>query len=129
MNDFSAKIKTLRKEKKQTQQEIAELLGVRRSTYGEYERGKIVPPLNKIKILADHFNVSIDYFVGNVENTEIESIDVSKQLKLALDYLKTQEKLNFNGTPLDNESREMLISSLENGLKMAKLISKGRENE
>jgi transcriptional regulator with XRE-family HTH domain len=71
MKDFNVKIKTLRKQKKQTQQQIAGLLGVRRSTYGEYERGKILPPFDKIKILAEHFGVSVNYFVdGNEKETQ-----------------------------------------------------------
>lgn len=128
MKDFSAKIKKLRKEKKETQQQIADLLGVRRSTYGEYERGKILPPFNKIKILANHFNVSVDYFVSGNESAENAEIDVSKQLNLAIQQLKNNEDLCFNGKPLDDESRELLITSIENGLKLALIMSKSRGN-
>ena len=122
---LSSKIKALRKQKKQTQQDIADLLGVRRSTYGEYERGKILPPMDKLKVLADHFNVSVDFLIGNEEETN-EEIDVSDNLQLALEHLKNDNDLYFNGQPLDDESRELLISSIENGLKMAYLISKQR---
>lgn len=125
MNDFSAKIKTLRKEKKQTQQQIADLLGVRRSTYGEYERGKILPPFDKIKILAEHFGVSVNFFVDG-EERETSEIDVSKQLNEALQQLKNTSDLSFEGQPLDNESRELLINSIENALQMAFIISKSR---
>lgn len=125
MDILSSKIKALRKQKKQTQQDIADLLGVRRSTYGEYERGKILPPMDKLKVLADHFNVSVDFLIGNEEETN-EEIDVSDNLQLALEHLKNDNDLYFNGQPLDDESRELLISSIENGLKMAYLISKSR---
>lgn len=125
MDNLSNKIKNLRKQKKQTQQNIADLLGVRRSTYGEYERGKILPPMDKLKVLADHFNVTVDYLIGNEEQTT-EEIDVSDNLESALEYLKNDNDLYFKGQPLDDESRELLISSIENGLKMAYLISKQR---
>ena len=132
MKDFSTKIKNLRKENKKTQQNIADLLKIRRSTYGEYERGKIVPPMDKIKILADYFNVSIDYLMSGKEpefSTE-KSIDVFGQLKTALNYLKENKdnELMFDGELLDDESRKFLIQSLENGLKMAQIIKKNKND-
>ena len=136
MNLFDSRLKALRKEKGKTQQNIADLLKVRRSTYGEYERGKILPPMDKMKVLADYFDVSVDYLIsGNGKDeaefgTEISSIDVSGQLKIALDHLKEkQSELMFDGELLDNESRELLIQTLENGLKMAQIIKKGNENK
>lgn len=133
MKNFSNKIKTLRKEKKKTQQNVADLLKIRRSTYGEYERGKILPPMDKMKILADYFDVSIDYLIGGKDETEfaseITTIDVSGQLRAALNYLKeNKDELMFNGENLDNESREILIQSLENGLKMAQIINKNKKD-
>lgn len=127
MNSFSTRLKALRKEKGRTQQNIADLLKVRRSTYGEYERGKILPPMDKMKVLADYFGVSVDYLiVGNQkQETELaQEIDVSVNLKRALKHLKNDKNLMFEGKVLDKESREILISSLENGLKMANIIEK-----
>lgn len=127
MNSFSTRLKALRKEKGRTQQNIADLLKVRRSTYGEYERGKILPPMDKMKVLADYFGVSVDYLiVGNQkQETELtQEIDVSVNLKRALKHLKNDKNLMFEGKVLDKESREILISSLENGLKMANIIGK-----
>ena len=63
MDALSSKIKALRKEKKKTQQNLADLLNIRRSTYGEYERGKILPPMDKLKIIADYFGVTVDYLL------------------------------------------------------------------
>lgn len=133
MNIFDKRLKALRKEKGKTQQNIADLLNVQRSTYGEYERGKILPPMDKMKVLADYFGVSIDYLIGGKNETEfgteITNIDVSGQLKTALNYLKeNQGKLMFDGEKLDNESRELLIQSLENGLKMAQIIKNNKND-
>jgi len=133
VNIFDKRLKALRKEKGKTQQNIADLLNVQRSTYGEYERGKILPPMDKMKVLADYFGVSIDYLIGGKNETEfgteITNIDVSGQLKTALNYLKeNQGKLMFDGEKLDNESRELLIQSLENGLKMAQIIKNNKND-
>lgn len=81
--------------------------------------------MDKLKVLADHFGVTIDYLIGN-EQPEENEIDVSEQLKEALEQLKNNGDLYFNGIPLEDESRDLLISSIENGLKMAYILSKSR---
>ncbi|NLI59583.1 MAG: helix-turn-helix transcriptional regulator [Clostridium sp.] len=61
---LSEKLKELRKEKGVTQNEVAKLLGVDRSTYGKYETGDSTPDADKLMWLAEYFNVSVDYLLG-----------------------------------------------------------------
>lgn len=132
---FSKRLKALRTEFKKTQEDMSKLLNCQRSTYGEYERGRIMPPGDKLTTLADYFNVSVDYLLGNTNFTNHEEkhktintpdiIDVSSTMKLMLDRLKNNTtSMKFDGMELDNESRELLISSLENSLKMTEMIIK-----
>ena len=132
---FSERLKTLRKEKHKTQQDMADFLQIRRSTYGEYERGRITPPYDKIKKLADYLDVSIDYLMGtsnfktNEEKFGVSEsrFDVSKEIRLILDELQNDQKsLMFYGKVLDDESRELLKASLENSIQMALLLSKNK---
>lgn len=131
MNMFSVRLKAMRKERKETQEDIARLLKVQRTTIGEYERGNIRPPMDKMKILADHFEVSVDYLMGNTnfqtaeERNEESPNDVSKAMKKILEDLqKNQHAMMFDGEVLDDESRELLISSLEQSLRMGKIMQK-----
>lgn len=131
MDLFSQRLKYLRKEKGKTQQDMADFMNIRRSTYGEYERGKIVPPMDKLKVLADFFSVSVDYLMGNTnfqtheERNESDPTDISRQMKLILEYLEnSQTALTLDGKILDDESREVLKSSLESSLKMAQILNK-----
>lgn len=64
MKVFSKRLKELRKEKKLTQQEIAELLGVKRNTYSDWENGKTEPNFENLIKLADFFEVSLDWLFG-----------------------------------------------------------------
>ena len=128
---FSVRLKAMRKERKETQEDIARLLKVQRTTVGEYERGNIRPPMDKMKILADHFEVSVDYLMGNTnfqtaeERNEESPNDVSKAMKKILEDLqKNQRAMMFDGEVLDDESRELLISSLEQSLRMGKIMQK-----
>ena len=65
------KLKELRKEKKQTQDDIAKLLNVAHSTYNGYEKETSEPTIETLKKLADYYNVSLDYLVGRSFNNDI----------------------------------------------------------
>lgn len=64
------KIKQLRKEKKLTQEELAEKIGISKRTLANWEDG--VPSIkeNKLKILCEIFGVDTPYMLGynNVKN-------------------------------------------------------------
>lgn len=47
-----------------TQEEIADAIGVARSTYTRYESDKRLPDIYKLCALADYFDVSLDDLVG-----------------------------------------------------------------
>lgn len=112
---------------------MAKVLGISRSTYAEYERGKIIPSVGILEAISKYFNISVDYLMGKTNFTTHEErkeapndiMDVSKQLNIMLEYLNDDSAaLTLDGELLDDDSRELLISSLENSLKMAKTIMK-----
>lgn len=78
----------LRKENKKTQQEMANVLNIRQTSYASYESGANEPNIEKLIKLADYFNVSIDYLVGRNWQNEIgyltppqkECVNMIKQL-------------------------------------------------
>lgn len=133
MNDaFAKRLKELRKSRGKTQQQMAETLKVLRSTYGEYERGKIAPPMDKLQSLASYFDVSIDYLIGNINvkrsNNEMHTEDINESLARILDSLQNRKDvLTFEWETLNDDSRELLINSIENSLKMVKILKKGRK--
>ncbi len=61
---FRDKLKLLRKERGITQEDLAKILGVERSSIGKYE-GKqgIIPSPDVLNKIADYFCVSIDYLL------------------------------------------------------------------
>ena len=128
---FTERLIELRKEDRKTQEEMANILNVKRSTYGAYERGTILPPYDKIESIAKYFNVSVDYLMGNTNNKNSSSTSISQEVhdvNQALNDLLTELKnkevpLRIDGFLLDDESRELLTASIENSLKMGQLIS------
>lgn len=71
MNDsIGAKLKILRKGRHLTQEQLAEKLGVNRTTISSYEIGRRLPNLNELKRFAAFYGVGLDYF-GVVSKDEM----------------------------------------------------------
>lgn len=79
---FGNRLKLLREERGLTQQMIADILKVERPTIAGYETNRKQPDYQKINVLADYFNVSLDYLLGrsDIRNPYIEkNLDETKQ--------------------------------------------------
>ena len=72
MADFAAVIKRLRIERGITQEQLASMLKISRSTIGMYETGSREPDFETCEAIADIFNVDMDYLLGrsNVERKD-----------------------------------------------------------
>ena len=60
-------IRNLREDNDKTQQEVADYLNVKQTTYSKYELGKINIPIDVFIKLADYYGVSVDYLVGRTK--------------------------------------------------------------
>ena len=58
------RIRDLREDSDRKQNELANYLNVRQSTYSDYENGRINIPIETLIKLADFYQVSLDYLVG-----------------------------------------------------------------
>lgn len=65
MSAIGEKIKTLRKQMKLTQKELAHKIGVTASTITKYEIGQLEPNLETLNRIADTFNISISDLIEN----------------------------------------------------------------
>lgn len=61
---FNENLKNAREQKGYSQKEVAEKIGVAKSTYSLYESGGREPNVQTIKKIADTFNVSADELLG-----------------------------------------------------------------
>lgn len=53
----------LRDKKGVTDYRVSEDTGISRSTFTDWKNGRSQPKIDKLKILADYFGVSIEYFL------------------------------------------------------------------
>jgi transcriptional regulator with XRE-family HTH domain len=72
---MKTRLKELRIAKGLKQEDVAKVLGIGRTAYGAYEIEDNAPPLNKLLVLAEYYNVSIDYILYN-EKTSPEADEV-----------------------------------------------------
>lgn len=68
MTKFSERIRSLRKEKAFSQQELANQLGLSKSSVNMYERGEREPNLETLELIADYFNVDMEYLLGKSDH-------------------------------------------------------------
>lgn len=61
---FSIRLRELRKSKRLTQRQVADLLHVAQTTIANYERGSRMPDLEKLAQIGVLFQVSMDYLLG-----------------------------------------------------------------
>lgn len=69
MNQIGIKIKTLRKERKLSQESLSHMIGISKASVTMYELGERKPKYEIIEKFAEYFNVDIDYLLGKSDNT------------------------------------------------------------
>lgn len=122
MQKFSANLKKFRRQKKLTQEELANKIGVIRATYWAYEKGSIMPPYEKIELMADIFGTSIDELMGR----ETGNADISDDLAKLIRKLEKENQI-YDGELLDDQTRKLLMASLENSIKLLKIMKGDNE--
>ncbi|MCZ0892012.1 helix-turn-helix transcriptional regulator [Ligilactobacillus saerimneri] len=101
------KIRDLRKQRKMSQTELANILHVSQQTVTAWETGKAEPASSAVANLADYFNVTTDYLLGRPEEKKDDGIDHTA-LEKAID-----EARSFDGKPMSDHDREIVRNILK----------------
>ena len=91
-------IEQLRKKQGWSQTELSDKTNVSRVMIGKYERNEAIPSLEAAKHIADAFNISLDYLVGEGVNASFDKKTVKR----------LQEIQN-----LDNDTKTMLFRLID----------------
>ena len=84
MNRFSERLRYLRKINGVTQAELSRYLGYGYTAVSNYENAEHQPDYNTLMKIAEYFNVSADYLLGNTDNPQSIRADMDSQLSEAL---------------------------------------------
>lgn len=89
--EFSERLRNLKKEHNIKQDELANVLNYGRTAISNYTSGRNEPSIKDLKRIADYFEVSIDYLVGNT-GIKNSAVLFNKYFK---DYSDSQQKRDF----------------------------------
>ena len=65
VSSFPTRLKELREERRLSQRELADAVGMSNATIAHWETGRYIPKLDEnLFNLANYFNVTLDYIVG-----------------------------------------------------------------
>ncbi|WP_198589127.1 helix-turn-helix domain-containing protein [Mycobacteroides abscessus] len=99
---FADRLIMLRESKKLRQEDIANIIGVARSTYGMYEQGKREPDHKTLCKIADFYGVQTDFLLKGVND------------KVDINNLKESESIHFfDMEGLDEEAIEEIERQIE----------------
>ena len=90
--EFSERLKNLRKQAQLTQVDVAEKLGISQPAYASWEHGVKKPTQENLVKIAQILNVSVDYLVGNSDNTEDELDNIELLFRMNSKGLTEEEK-------------------------------------
>ena len=98
------RIANLRKERKVSQEELADVLNTSRQAISKWERGESDPDIDRLKDLAIYFGVSIDYLLGyDLESTSVNNFIErikenfeNKKLDISIDEIRLIVSKNSN---------------------------------
>ena len=122
------KLKECRKQAGYTQLDMARLIGVARTTYAEYEQGKIQPPLDKVQKILQSLPMLRGELVEGVDDILIHDNQVtllqvknmrepiSNDAQVIREVLKALENIDniAKDSPLRSIDEELILSLTDN---------------
>lgn len=104
---FGNRMKYLRKKLNYRQVDLAEKVGIPKSTLAGYENGLRTPKLEVIEKLAAELHTSSDYLIGITDEPMPAKHDKDLRTLLHSDHF------HIDGKPLTNKDLELVIQFLE----------------
>ncbi|PGS69041.1 transcriptional regulator [Bacillus cereus] len=89
------------------------------------------PSIDRVETIAEYFNVSLDYLLGRTQKkywelNEKDERDIQKKLEEMIEDMSNADALAFSkgSEPMSEETKQLLIISLENSLRLGKEMAK-----
>lgn len=93
--NFSENFKQLRKEKGDTQEKIAEVLGVTGQTVSRWELSICYPDLELLPSIANYFGITVDTLLSNDNNSKEKDREIFYEKIYSFDFKNSTESIDF----------------------------------
>ena len=115
-------LRRIRKAHKLTQQDIANVLGVDRTTYTLYETGVTNPPIDALEKLSHMYNATIGYILGKEADNHAERLSkgdfvAEKDVDPVVYLPKDEKKLVISFRVLSEKKKEEILAKMLEELK------------
>jgi transcriptional regulator with XRE-family HTH domain len=125
------RVKKICKERKIPISRLERDLGFSNGYIGQLRKG--VFPSDRLTLIADYLNVSVDYLMtGTDENglTEKDNRDIAKDMEAIRSKLMngSDGPLSYDGEPIPEEDAELLLGQIELMMRRLKPINKEKYN-
>ena len=101
-------LKERRKIKGLTQYDASKIVGVARTTYADYENGKIQPPIDKIRKISEWLDLPLEKLM-NIQYTDYAELNHKSDVVNALDDIATEVKR----LELKDQEKYLIINLLD----------------
>lgn len=124
------RIKELANQRKVSVAELERALGFGNGSISKWNKQS--PSTEKLKQVADYFQVSLDYLVGRSDDkydlSPQEKIDIGIEAEKMMKGLNDEGSINFYGEPMSEEDKEATLSALKLLMTINKKKSKKRKD-
>lgn len=121
---FSKNLKRLVTNSNLSQREIAISINVSPQTFNTWINGIAIPRMTSIQLLADYFNVEKSDLIENENVPKMEHHDISLIINQLTNILKSTQRVMYNGVPMDEITKELVYSSIEQAARIADASNK-----
>ncbi len=141
---LGAWIKKYRKEHTMSMQDMADRCGFSKAYIGQLEKGinpktgkPISPTIHTMEKIAKGVGMDLDSFLNLLSDDQDVTLPAVKKIDLQAELEKLLQQMNaddttiamFNGdSPMDEETKELMLASLKNTLQMSKLAQKRKDD-
>ena len=116
LKKFSERLKELITESNKSDEQIAEIVGVHRTTIGKYKSGKDFPSTDTFIKLADFFNCSADYLLGKNDDLTTSAFKTCPPFNEQLNFLLNKYKISKQALSINSHIPESIIYQWRDGI-------------
>lgn len=115
--EYGKRLKKLREINNISQEKLAAVIGVKRSSYNQFEQQYDIIPIKRLNQISNFFNVSIDYLLGLNNNMKYQNIRENIDINISSERLKSfrkEQKLTQNSLAKSLNISRSIITFHEN---------------
>lgn len=116
MKIIGQRLRELRQSAKLSQARVAALVGTHQPVVARYESGEANVPSETLVVLADYYDVSLDYIFGRTDKPQGKQYENKPKVEKAYPEMEKFIEMCFDpGSPMNERLKESLLRMMKEG--------------